>query len=370
MTRRNNKITSKTAKTILFSALVMTLMLPVTAMNVAQAAQLDTQDKIPTGKLMERLATKWQKQYKNTEEFSAKQNAIKGYVNADLQNNGWNQFMVKENIRIHNFDTIIGKVGYGHELVALSAAKDRLLGIYDANEPVVKFHNWLLSKYSVPTTVELIDERIATIASDNVPLVTEVVTAFNNMAERGNVPDELINQDMEYWIMIANVSVCQYDVNCDFSTMQNMLKNESYRTQNTIIPILDILRYILPNAYAITNQPHYGYVYGKPYTCDYGTCGISLSAGPYSNSFTLTISDPPYPYHSIGKTMYVYASTCSSTVGATSKVIGNLYVGVQTFPFSKQVVGGCAISEATYTVANNPTATWHWIVESTHTAWT
>ncbi|MBI5145910.1 MAG: hypothetical protein HZA84_01680 [Thaumarchaeota archaeon] len=351
----------KTTKTILFAALVLTLILPVTGVNVAAAVL----DKIPDGKLLERTADKWHGQYKNVEEFTVRQNAIREYVTADLQNNGWNQFMVKENIRIHNFDTMIGKVGYGHELVALYAAKDRMLGIYDVTEPVAKFHDWLLSKYAIPATVEEIDARITTIVSDNyLHLAPQDVSAFNDMANQGNVPPQLVEQDPEYWIMVANVAVCQYAENCDHEGMKKIFDNELYRTQNTLIPTLDIMGFFLPEASAITNALHSGYLYANPNSCDYGTCSRSAS-GYQANPINLSIYSPSGG-HSYGS-LYVYASSCSSVSGVTTKVTGTVDMGA-TWNFSK-TGGSCALQESYYSLPN-PGASYLWTVSATHSAWT
>lgn len=386
-------MTSKTTKTILFAGLIMTLMIPITGINVAHAVQTDQIDAeeiaknaqkigifkqkalkdgdIPDTELLKRYGSEWASQYESVEKFEENQKGVESYVNDQHQNNGWNQAMVKAYKKIHNFETIIGKVGHGHEITLLVAEKHKLQGDYNPPEQVRKYHEWIAKQYSTPNTIQEIDDKLVSIMGDQkfIKLSEKIAEQFDNLAKHGNVPNELIQQDVEYWVTVVNVSVCQYDKNCDLSTMQKILENESHRTKNIIVPTLDVLGHFLPEVYAITNQPHYGTIVGTPYTCDYGTCALTLSAGPYSDAFVLTKSDPPYPYHSIGTTMHVYASTCPQFGGTTSKVIGNLYVGTQTFPFSKQTIGGCAISDVVYTVANNPTATWHWTIQSTHSAW-
>lgn len=360
-------MTTKTTKAILSAVLILVLVFPVTAISATEAEQEKTPSKIPNEELMERAYEQWKGQYKNAEEFTIRQNAINEYVNADLPNNGWNQFMVKENIIIHNFDTLIGKVGYGHELVALYAAKDQMLGVYTATEPVMKFHEWLLTKYSVPATVEEIDARVVSIVSEKyMHLVPQYVASFNNMANQGNVPPELVEQDAKYWIMVANVAVCQYDANCDRDGIQGIFNNELYRTQQNRATIdmasFDILRYFLPEAHAVTYVEHAAYVYANPNTCDYGTCWRSDSAygvGP----FNLSIWSPGHGYG----TLYVYASSCSSVGGVTTKVTGTVDMGPE-WNFSK-TGGTCAVHEGYYSLPN-PNASYVWTVSTTHSAWT
>jgi hypothetical protein len=345
----------KITMTLLFSAFLLTLVLPIYGIN---ATEVQVLDKIPDDKLLERTTEEWRDKYSSTREFVIREGAIREYVNADLPNNGWNQVMVKENIKVHNFDTIIGKVGYGHELVALYAAKERILDTYEVTEPVRKFHDWVLSKYDTPTTTEEIDSRITSIVSETyLHLLPENVASFNNMANHGGVPPELVEKDTEYWIMVAE--------RCDHDSMQKIFNEEMYRSQSVAFNLmsLGILDYFLPNVYATTWEEHAAYLYANPNTCTYGQCwrqDSDFGTGP----FNLAVWAPSG--HSYG-TLHVYASACSSVNGVSTKVAGTVDMG-PTWNFEK-TGGSCATHEDYYSLPN-PQSSYLWTVTSTHMAWT
>lgn len=367
-----SKLNTTTIKTVLFAGLIMTLMIPITGMNLAEAQNTSTDkipDDIPKERILERDFQKWNNKYANEDEFNIKQASINSYTASDLPQNGWNQYMQKAAIIIHNFETINENVGSGYELVGLFAAKDRLLNTYDVSEPILKLHDWAISEYDVPTSVAEIDDRIALIVSEKyLHLVPEYISVLNNMAEHGSVPDELHDQDSEYWIMIANVSVCSYDTDCDLSLMQNILNNESYRTQDKIIPTIDVMDIVLPKAYAVTYVLSYGYLFVDPYDCEYSsTCEVSTS-GSGTNPYNLNIFTSQSDEHSFGNSIDIYASTCSSGSGNTAKVTGDLEAKGGNYPIWAQNLN-CAIDDRTINLGGNPGASWFWDASTTHKAW-
>ena len=362
-------MTTKTIKTVFFVAIIGAMILPLNATNFAVAEiSENTTEKIPDKVLLERSENEWKSQYADVNEFREKQEFMQAYVTEDFKKNGWNEVMVENNIIITNFDTIIGEIGNGYELVALYAAKDNLLGSNTSSEPVTKFHKWLLSQYDTPSTVEEINSRIAQIVpQQHIPLTEEYVNAFNKMADHGNVPLELIQQDVRYWNMVSNVAVCQYDENCDLDGMKRILDNETHKIEQISIPILDdIVSFFFPEVWASTDVWHTGYVYGTPLgSCDYGTCARSDYDTGVS-PFNLTIESPSGG-HSYGD-FWVYASTCSTASGATDKVTGTLDKGT-THSIWGQGNPGCGISDIEYGTAN-PNASYLWTVTTTHSAWT
>lgn len=366
----------KNVKTILFASLITAMILPFSSTGMVEAVSSENvNDKesipsdIPKERILERDFAKWSNKYASADEFNVKQASISTYTTTDFPQNGWNQFMQKAAIVIHNFETINENIGNGYELVGLFATKDRLLNIYDASEPVSKLHDWATSEYDVPTTVIEIDERIASIVSkDRIHLVSEYITTFNKMAEHGSVPDKLQEQDSEYWIMIRSVSLCGYVPDCDLPLMQNILDNESYRTQTSIILTFDIMDIIFPKAFAVTYYLSYGYLFVDPYECEYSsTCEVSTS-GYGTDPYTLHIYTAGPDEHSFGNYIEVYASTCSSVAGKTAKVSGDIEAKGSTFLIWAQKLN-CAIDARTLYLNGNPNASWFWDATTTHKAW-
>jgi len=348
------------------TALVMILLVPATAINVSATVQ----DKIPDYKLMDRPAAQWEGQYKNPEEFTMNQNTINDYVNAKLQNNGWNQVMQKDNIRIHNFDTMIGKMGYGYELVALSMAKEKLLGTYNATGPLAKFHDWVLSKYTVPTSIEGIDARMAAIVPANyLQLVPQDVATFDEMAAQGSVAPELHQQEPSYWTMVANVAVCKYDINCDHTGMEHILNKGLYKGGSTTIPAMDISSLLLPKAYAITYVDDEAYLYADPQSCDYGICYSSdTESGTAPVDTSIFYDGGGNDGHAYGA-LSVYGSSCTTTSGASTEITGTVDEGsTWNFDVNNNPGASCAINSNNYDLGND--APYQWTVTATNYAWT
>lgn len=371
-------MTTKTTKTILFVSLMIAMIFPVSTLGIVDAVTNENTnnnvkehipDGIPKERIIERDFQKWNNKYVNEEEFNVKQASIRSYTTADLPQNGWNQFMQKSAIVIHNFETINENVGSGYELVGLFAAKDRLTNNYDSSKSVSKLHDWAISEYDIPKSIEKIDERIASLVPEKYShLVPEYVSVFNDMAEHGSVPDELHEQEPEYWIMVANVSLCGYVPDCDLPLMQNILDNGSYGKQDTIIPTLDIMEFILPKAYAITYVLSYGYLFVDPYDCEYSSsCEVSTQSSG-TNPYNLHIYTSGDGNHSYGNSIDIYASTCSSVSGTTAKVTGTLEAKGGSYPIWAQQLN-CAIDDRTINLGGNPGATWFWDASTTHQAW-
>jgi len=372
------KNNTKTIKTILFASLIAAMILPFSGMDFAEAVNDKVTlknnaalDNIPEDKLIQRLDNEWKSQYKSKEQFEIAQYSIEQYVNYELPQNGWNQAMQKENIRIHNFDTLIGKQGQSLEIVVLVVAKQQLQGNYHPSEPVEKFHNWISESYDTPTTVEAIDQRLQEIIGDvkYEKLSEKVTKSFNNMVKHGNVPTELLDSDVNYWITVANISICEYDVNCNPNQLRTISYINDISKQTDTIPILGgIIDFFIQEAYAYTGQFHYAYVYGNPLQCDYGTCLIGATG---SGTGQVTTSSHSNGGHGIGKYMTIYGSACGTYSGATQSVAVTAYVSGSGNPGTSAVNNpGCAIAQKTVQVSSNPASTWLWTTTNISNSWT
>jgi len=377
-------ITNKT-KTILFASLIAAMILPFSGMDFAEAKTDNGAEKIakynqkleqfrqqalrdgdvPDSELLDRLGDKWTSQYTNVDEFERTQKGMKSYVNGIYQNNGWNQALVKEHIKIQNFETIIGNIGNGHEIVSLVVEKNKIQGKYDPSEPVKKFHEWISTQYSTPNTVQEIDERLLKIVGEQkfVNLAKKVAKHFDNMAEHGSVPTKLMNLDADYWITVANRSMCGYNPDCNVGELENPQNLEDVTPVST-----GIWEYVLPEAAAVTQVTYTLSTYVTASGCYYNDCYRSYVAYPNGSgvidvsSFLTTNPDPPYNVYvqhtAPGKTVTVHASACGWYPGQTvsNQVTVTPYLGLVLRPSvsdSDTNTGGCAIAHSSFPVTKD-----------------
>ena len=236
---------------------------------------------IPDDVLLDRNDAEWTSQKLDDPGFEAKQDSVKAYVAYDAEKNGWNEAAKRGVLVTHNIDVMSGEAGNGFELVALSTALDRLQGAYSATEPEKRFHDWLAGRHDVPDNAADIDARIDEIKDGLGPdLVSQAVAAFNEQARHGNVPDTLIANDTEFWIITAGIAACDYNPDCDSTFMKKIRDGGTHggsgrdgpATTEAHRPILD---YFLPPAYAARVPAlHQTYAYVEPGDCDYGNCKV------------------------------------------------------------------------------------------------
>ncbi len=228
----------------------------------------------------------------------------------------------------------------------------------------------MLANNPAPESVEGIDKKLANIVGDKYEkLTSKVVDNFNNMAMHGNVPSDLFDSEVEYWIMIANQAVCEYDENCNVQDLRNVVLAKQISDGASYLPLIsEMVDYFIQEAFAYTGQFHYATVYGDPLGgCDYGTCLISKSN---SGTGQITTSVNSGSGHGIGKYLKAYGSACGTNSAATDQADVTAYVGINSWNKKVTNYPGCAISSATHQVANNPSATWLWTVTNISDSWT
>ena len=314
---------------------------------------------IPHSELLDRLGDKWASQYDNVKEFKRTQEGMKNYVDGIYQNNGWNQALVKGHIQIQNFETIIGNIGNGHEIVLLVAEKNKIQGKYDPSESVEKFHEWISTQYSTPDTVQEIDERLLDIVGEQklMNLAKKVAKHFNNMAEHGSVPTDLFNSDADYWVMIANISICGYNSECDVEELKNSQHSENVTPIST-----GIWEYILPEAAAVTNVTYTLNTYMDATGCYYNDCYRSYTTYPNGSgvidvdSFTTTGGNVQHT--APGETLTFHASACGWYPGqtVTNQVTVTPYLAQIIRPSvsdSDTSTGSCAIVHSSFSVTKD-----------------
>lgn len=114
------------------------------------------------------------------------------------------------------FNTAIlleGRIDSQHHVTALVVAKERTLGVYDANtaEYLKKYHDYIISKYDIPNTVGSIDATLNRTLSDMVTLAGEIVSVTHQAVSIGGVPNELLESDIRYWVDVELSTYCGLD---------------------------------------------------------------------------------------------------------------------------------------------------------------
>ena len=385
------------AKIALFTILIAMMAMPVSASNTAFAeytvqeadkltkyqkdlAELKQktlrENKIPDLELVDRYGQKWEEQFSSKKEFKEIMFAHKAYATSNLQNNGWNQAMISSHIQIHNFDTIIEKTGFAHEIVSLVVAKQKLQGQYNESKPVQKFHDWISAKYSAPDTMKKIDQRLDEIISESkfTKFATDLTKTFNTLASHGNVPKDLFDSDLNYWNAVLNMSLCKYQYDCNVSDLQAILDTKAYDKVPNDIPQVasSWLDLVFKRAYAWSPAPHFTAVYGEPYTCTYNTCKETKSMGGYGEH-NLTAEPPNMggshgKGHGTSKYMEIYGSSCSAESNYNSVILTGTIGSTQKFQ-AAQSGYFCATITQTFQASAHSQPYYVWYANVITNAW-
>ncbi|MGI0007665.1 MAG: hypothetical protein ACREAR_06675 [Nitrosotalea sp.] len=341
---------------------------------------------IPDDKIIKRNWSDWKDQY-TIDEFYASENNTQWYVdsikNNPSLNNNLNNAIAKDLTVIHNFHTMILKKDYGQEVLALIVAKQRLNHVYDSVEPVKRLHDWLISKYEVPSTVSEIDKKLQAMEYDKyAPLVSQVINAYDDAAKNGVVPYELYAQDKNYWGNVSFQSFCQLDVNCSFGKTNNNANTVNTNFNGNILDNVYILVSYLnkmfePQSAYATTTTHYNTYFFYQFTPSNGcidgmSCPISQSTtgtGPVSLHFDSNGK------HGVGSSMSVYAVAydknnyqSSHNVKFTVTVDGYNVLGYQCIDSDTgtgyiQQTQDCSIPDY------NQDSTWTFFIDGTADVW-
>ena len=165
---------------------------------------------IPNDYLIEQISETW-KTHHGTEAKARERIAwTTNFLDVE-SNNTLNGLANELTIREINFITLAEKPGMDlDEVAALGIAKQKLSGTYVVpEEPVRKYHEYILSHYEIPVTHDAIQSKLAETTGDLVPLADVIVDIRNSWAERGVVPLELDTQDTDYWSAIGHLFDCE-----------------------------------------------------------------------------------------------------------------------------------------------------------------
>ena len=321
-------MTNKTTKIIIAIAVIASISIPVMGTNLIDA-QRQSLDNIPSDVLIERAGAQWVAQYENQDEFTKTREFMREYTQASVD--GYNAVVQDAVIKANNFETIVGKRGVNMELVALFAAKQQAQGTYAPTEAEFRYHQWVSEKHPVSGSEIAIDKRIDSLINgqENYALALEIYGIFNEQANIGNVPPELIQTDLKFWAKQGAVANCAIEPDCDPVEMAESFDRIGETTPEQDAEIrarveldnkeaalstqsFDFWNVILPKAYAYTEINHAIYMYIAANPCDGGVpCSFNNNGSGTGLIYTTAYSGT---VHSVDTSIYAYGT--SSSIGS------------------------------------------------------
>ncbi|MDA7939404.1 MAG: hypothetical protein MPI95_02130 [Nitrosopumilus sp.] len=247
-------------------------------------------EEIPISDILDRLGDTWIEKYDDRDDFELRNTGTREFIVSNLDGTGWADDYAKNVLRIYNFDTMVGTIGDGYEITLLVSRLQMLQDRYEASEPVKKFHAWIATKYPTPESEQEITDRLIDILGDKKfqKLSENYAQSFNDLADSGNVPLELVNADPQYWHLTSQIHICEFIVECN---REVYLK---YRDgDKKVIDVqkdttgINIMEYLIPYAYASINpryMPYSIFVEVSSTACDYHTCSAknTMNFSPYT----------------------------------------------------------------------------------------
>ena len=193
----------------------------------------------------------------------------------------------------------------------------------------------------MPDTKEGINERLVKILGDKkfVELAGKEAESFNNLADNGSVPNELILTDVAYWIFTINVANCELDPDCNADALREGQTEPAQeevdrlkQMHNTELVLFDIWDYVLPESHAWSKMyvDYDLYAYLSATSCMYQNCIEDWDQDDNNGLDAIDILnyDTPPEHANRDSWMYFYGSSCD-TYSGSEPVINS----VETTPY-------------------------------------
>ena len=207
-------------KTTLFAALLVAMILPFSGMLMAEAAVPSeksnnkvtekAKDKVPEDKLVQRNDS-WKSQYPSVEKFEKAERSFKAFIDTKHPDNKWNKITKKNHIIIYNFDTLVGQLHAGLNVLLSNIEDQKSTGTYFPTEAERRFHEYAETLVSNPVSYDVDQEHI-----------DKVIAALNENANFGNVPKSLVKSDVNFWIEISTDKTCELLADCNTSSWETI----------------------------------------------------------------------------------------------------------------------------------------------------
>ena len=138
-----------------------------------------------------------------------------------------------------NFYTLAENPGLDLDEVAALQLQTRVLDgtyILPHQEPIRRYHAFLLNHYDLPTTADGVDDRLNDIVGEMASLTSIILDTYEKWALRGVVNPELDQQDTFYWIAITHLFKCEYEGEDDCTSEREYLETERWNDNVEFIP--------------------------------------------------------------------------------------------------------------------------------------
>ena len=199
---------TKNFKLMLLTSIAITTVIGTAYVgDTGLAEATNTEESLSDKNLSDRDDT-WASKYGSEDEFRKAERAMHAYVDDTHPDNEWNVVTKENNIQIYNFDTIADSKDAGLNTLLLYVQHQLTEGTYAPTETEKRFHEWVAEQIPNPTVPENVGPRHA----------QQVIEAYNENANYGSVPTELINSDVDFWMTVTSDKLCELDENCDPET--------------------------------------------------------------------------------------------------------------------------------------------------------
>ncbi|MYB46888.1 MAG: hypothetical protein F4X71_04005 [Cenarchaeum sp. SB0662_bin_33] len=166
---------------------------------------------------------------------------IEWYRNAEFD--GLDSYTRDAALVLHDFEVMFSpdmEHDASWEVVALLAQKERLGDGYAPTTNEGLMHDWIIEQYQPPHTIPEIDAAVLAIVltEDNFHYAENVYQTMTDVANIGYVPNDLREQDWEYWHWEMHIAVCDlFWEDCDPVQLREDLANNRELTAEEITAI-------------------------------------------------------------------------------------------------------------------------------------
>ena len=170
-------------------------------------ASVITSGVIPDTYLIKPTGTYWDS--KNT---TIAYNFLKSWIESKDESIPSSLFQNKVNRALFNTAMLLeGRADSIHQITALVTAKERVLGTYNENGYLKKYHDYIINNHNIPNTANGIDTALSQALGNMTPLAGEITSVANRAASIAGIPNDLLESDFEYWVDVEIATYCKLD---------------------------------------------------------------------------------------------------------------------------------------------------------------
>lgn len=217
---------------VVLVATSMSILLIDTQASVTDSSTLDSvrtetlaSGMVPDTYLIERTGKYWESKSSDMRDLSS----VRAYL-ADRQ--GYTNVATgKLTAQGVNFATLAESDNYNrHYLAALVIKQQLLSGEYEtSNVALLKYHNYLASKYNTPDMLQEVQDEIQLVAGKMAPLAHVALELRDKWTLYGIVPISMHEAEPGFWTAVGDVGRCLDRPNADCTYHQSYLEKEGWK---------------------------------------------------------------------------------------------------------------------------------------------